>query len=179
MKRTRTILLATLAATGVAVAVAATAGPRYGGCQPGQGPGSGPMMQGEGYGPDGSQGSWGQGRHDPARHAQRLEQMHQRLAITDEQEPAWQAFVARMDAQRERMQAHHEQMRARWDADEALTLPERIARRTQMMNERLAAMADMTAALETLYGQLTPEQQKQLDQAPFMMGGGRHGPRGF
>ena len=66
MKRTRTILLATLAATGVAVAVAATAGPRYGGCQQGYGPGDGPMMQGEGYGPgSGKPGRLEQGRHDP------------------------------------------------------------------------------------------------------------------
>jgi Spy/CpxP family protein refolding chaperone len=175
MKRTRTILLATLAATGVAVAVAATAGPRYGGCQQGDGP----MMQGDGYGPGGGkQGRWEQGRHDPARHQQKLEKMHERLAITAEQEPAWQAFTAQMDAQRERMQAHHEQMRAQWDADEALSMPERIQRRAGFMTERLAAMQEMSAALETLYAQLTPEQQAQLDNAPFMMGG-RHGGRGF
>ena len=175
MKRMNKILLATLAATGLAVAVAATAGPRYGGCQQGYGPGDGPMMQGGGYGPGG--GKQG-GRHDPVRHQQRMEQMHQRLGITAEQEPAWQAFTAQMDAQRERMQAHHEQMRAQWDADDALTMPERIQRRSAFMTERLAAMQEMSAALETLYAELTPEQQAQLDSAPFMMGG-RHGPRGF
>jgi Spy/CpxP family protein refolding chaperone len=179
MKRTRTILLATLAATGVAVAVAATAGPRYGGCQQGYGPGDGPMMQGEGYGPgSGKPGRLEQGRHDPARHAQRLERMQQRLGITAEQEPAWQAFVVQMDAQRERMQSHREQKRAQWDADEALTVPERIQRRSEFMTERLAAMQEMAAALETLYTQLTPEQQELMDQAPIMRGG-RHGPRGF
>ncbi|NCF11076.1 MAG: hypothetical protein GWP66_10415 [Gammaproteobacteria bacterium] len=179
MKRTRTILLATLAATGVAVAVAATAGPRYGGCQQGYGPGDGPMMQGEGYGPgSGKQGRLEQGRQDPARHAQRLERMQQRLGITAEQEPAWQAFVVQMDAQRERMQSHREQKRAQWDADEVLTVPERIQRRSEFMTERLAAMQEMAAALETLYTQLTPEQQELMDQAPIMRGG-RHGPRGF
>ena len=169
MKRMNKILLATLAATGVAVAVSATAGPRYGGCQQGDGP----MMQG-----GGKQGLMEQGRHDPTRHQQRLEQMHQRLGITAEQEPAWQAFTTQMDAQRERMQAHHAQIRAQWDADEAVSMPERIQRRSEFMTERLAAMQEMSAALETLYAQLTPEQQAQLDNAPFMMGG-RHGPRGF
>jgi hypothetical protein len=175
MKRMNKILLATLAATGVAVAVTATAGPRYGGCQQGDGP----MMQGDGYGPGGGkQGRMEQGRHDPARHQQRMEQMRERLGITAEQEPAWQAFTTQMDAQRERMQAHHTQMRAQWDADEAVSMPERIQRRSEFMTERLAAMQEMSAALETLYAQLTPEQQELMDQAPIMRGG-RHGPRGF
>jgi uncharacterized protein (DUF3084 family) len=104
--------------------------------------------------------------------------MQQRLGITAEQEPAWQAFVVQMDAQRERMQSHREQKRAQWDADEALTVPERIQRRSEFMTERLAAMQEMAAALETLYTQLTPEQQELMDQAPIMRGG-RHGPRGF
>ncbi|MDX1593720.1 MAG: Spy/CpxP family protein refolding chaperone [Gammaproteobacteria bacterium] len=179
MKRTRTILLTTLAATGIVVAAAVAAGPRFGGCQQGYGPGDGPMMQGGGYGPGrGMHGGWHQGRYDPAMHEQRLEQMHERLAITAEQEPAWQAFVAQMDAQRARMQAHHEQMRTQWSADEALSLPERIQRHAEFMGERLGAMSDMARAAETLYGQLTPEQQAQLDRAPMAMGG-RHGPRGF
>ena len=179
MKRTRTILLATLAATGVAVAVAATAGSRYGGCQQGYGPGDGPMMQGEGYGPgSGKAGRWEQGRQDPARHAQRLERMQQRLGITAEQEPAWQAFVVQMDAQRERMQSHRDQMRAQWDEGVTLSTPERIQRRAEFMGERLAAMTEMAESVDTLYGQLTPEQQQLFDRAPFMKGG-RHGPRGF
>lgn len=179
MKRTSKILLTTLAATGVAVALVATAGPRYGGCQQGYGPGDGPMMQDGGQGPGGGKhGRWEQGRHDPVRHQQRMEKMHGWLDITAEQEPAWQAFTAQMDTQREHMQAHHAQMRAQWDGDEALSMPERIQRRSEFMTERLAAMQEMSAALETLYAQLTPEQQAQLDNAPFMMGG-RHGMRGF
>jgi Spy/CpxP family protein refolding chaperone len=47
-----------------------------------------------------------------------------------------------------------------------------------MMGERLQAMGEMAAAVETFYGQLTPEQQKKFDQGPMMMGG-RHARRGF
>ncbi len=176
MKRKSTILLVTLAAGGLAVAAAVSAAPPFGGCQ--QGPGGGAMMQGEGVGP-GMHGRGPQGRHDPARQAERMERMRGHLQITAEQEPAWQAFVAQMDAQRARMQAHHAQMKAQWDGDSGTSMPQRMQQRTALMGERLAAMGEVSAALETLYGQLTPEQQARLDRAPMMMGGGRHGMRGF
>jgi hypothetical protein len=201
MKRNRKILLATLLAGGVAAAAVVSAGPGFGpgGCAQGYGPGNGPMMQGQGYGPghgpmmqgqgdgpmmrgDGS-GPYGgmrggmhgrpdQGMHGPEAAAQRLERMHEQLGISAAQEPAWQAFAAKVAAQGERMQAHHETMRAQWSQGDELTAPERLQRRAEMMGERLGAMSEMADAVTTLYGELTPEQQKVFDQLQPM--GGHH-----
>ena len=180
MKRRNKIVLTTLLASGIATAVAVSAAPPagYGGCQQGYGPGNGPM-QGQGYGSGGGKhGRMQQGQHDPAMFEQRLDGLHDKLGISAEQEPAWQAFHDQAKAQGERMRAHRDTMRAQWSQSEALTTPERIRRRSELMSERLAAMNDMAVAVETLYGQLTPEQQKQFDQMPMMMGG-RHARRAF
>jgi hypothetical protein len=145
-------------------------GPGHGSMMQGQGYGHGPMMRGDGSGPyGGMHGRWEQG---PEAFAQRLERMHDRIGITAAQEPAWQAFAAKVAAQGERMQAHHEAMRAQWAQDDDLTAPERIQRRAEMMGERLGAMSDMAEAVTTLYGELTPEQQKLFDLMQPM--GGHH-----
>ncbi len=178
MKRSNKIFLTTLLATGIATAAVVSAAPGYGpgGCQQGYGPGSGPMMQGEGYGQGGGRhGRMQQGQRDPAAFEQRLDGLHDKLAITAEQEPAWQAFRDQAKVQGERMRAHRETMRAQWSQSETLTAPERIRRRSEMMSERLAAMNDMTTTMESLYGQLMPEQQKKFDQMPM----GRQQKRGF
>lgn len=178
MKRNRKILLATLLAGGVATAAVVSAGPGFGpgGCAQGYGPGNGPMMQGDGSGPYGMRGGmhgrWDQGVRGPEAFTQRLERMHDKIGISTEQEPAWQAFAANVAAQGERMQAHRETMRAQWAQDDDLTAPERIQRRAEMMGERLGAMSEMADAVTTLYGELTPEQQKVFDLMQPM--GGHH-----
>jgi len=179
MKRSSKIIVVTLLATGVAVAVSAAPGYGPGGCQQGYGPGNGPMMQGGGYGPHGGgmYGRWQKGEHGPAAIEQRIERIRDQLAITAEQEPAWQTFIGQVANQRERMSAHHDAMQAQWSQGNGLTAVERMQQRAALMSERLAAMGEMAQAVETLYGQLTTEQQKQFDQMPMMMG--RHQRRAF
>jgi len=185
MKRSSKIIVVTLLATGVAVAAAVCAAPGYGpgGCQQGYGPGNGngngPMMQGGGSGPHGGSmhGRWQKGEYGPAAIEQRIERIHDQLAITAEQEPAWQTFIGQVANQRERMSAYHDAMQAQWSQGNGLTAVERMQQRAALMSERLAAMGEMTQAVETLYGQLTTEQQKQFDQMPMMMG--RHQRRAF
>jgi len=181
MKRSSKIIVVTLLATGVAVAAAVSAAPGFGpgGCQQGYGPGNGPMMQGGGYGPHagGMSGRWQKGEYGPAAIEQRIERIHDQLAITTEQEPAWQTFIGQVANQRERMSAHHEAMQAQWSQGNGQTAVERMQQRSALMSERLAAMGEMAQAVETFYGQLTIEQQKQFDQMPMMMG--RHQRRAF
>ena len=114
MKRTNKILLTTLLATGIAATAAVTAAPGGG---PGGCPqGGGPMMQGDGYGPGGGgkHGRWQKGQRDPAAIEKRIEAVHDKLGIAEEQEPAWQAFTGKVRTQIEAMRDHRETMRTRW-----------------------------------------------------------------
>jgi len=139
-------------------------GPGMGMCsgkmQGGMGPG---MMQGGGPG---------------AMSAQHLTGMKTRLAITAEQEPAWQAFAAKAAEQATLMQAMHAQHQQAADANEAA--PDRMARHIGFMTQRLAGMQAMNAAMKDLYGVLTPEQRTVADQSFGHMGprGARHGMHG-
>jgi len=145
-------------------------GMMHGGPGMGMGPGK---MQG-GMGPGMMQGGGGPG----AMSAQHLTDMKTRLAITAEQEPAWQAFSAKAAEQATLMQAMHAQHQQAADANEAA--PDRMARHIGLMTQRLAGMQAMNAAMKDLYGVLTPEQRTVADQSFGHMGprGARHGMRG-
>ena len=152
----------TSVAAGLALAVAAvTYAQPSGGPGPGYGPG---MGMGMGMGP-------GHGRMagvDPVTMADsRLADMKAQLQITAAQETAWQEFAATAKQQAASMQAARAQM---WDS--AGTAPERMALRTQMMQQRTAGMTTMTNALTAFYAVLTPEQKAIADQS-FERGGHR------
>jgi Spy/CpxP family protein refolding chaperone len=149
-------------------------GPR-GGFGPGMmgaGPrgGYGPGM---GYGPRGGFGPGAQG--GPAANADaRLAFLKNELAITADQESAWQAFAKQTKQQAESMQA----LRAAAQAA-AKTAPERLEQRAQFAKQRAANMEARSAALKDLYAALTPEQKAVADQH---FGGWRMaqgGPRGY
>jgi Spy/CpxP family protein refolding chaperone len=97
------------------------------------------------------------------------------LQITAAQEPAWQAFTAAAKQQVAGMQA----MFAQVQRQDAGTAPERLALQSTLMQQRGAAMATMSNALNALYAVLTPEQRAIVDQQHAMMGsrGMRLGPR--
>ena len=107
-------------------------------------------------------------RHDPERHAQRMERMKARMAehqaqlkqnlqLTPAQEPAWNAFVARMQPQ-----ARTATPGGR-DSWTGLTTPQRLERMEAMKTQRDQAMAQRHDAIRSFYAQLTPEQQKTFD----------------
>jgi Spy/CpxP family protein refolding chaperone len=95
----------------------------------------------------------------------RLADMKAQLQITAAQESAWQGFVATAKQQALSMQAARAQM-----PESAGTAPDRMALRTQMMQQRTASMATMTNALNALYSVLTPEQKAIADQNFGMAG---------
>jgi len=154
MKRTHTVVAGVVAGIALAVAAATYAQP-FGGMGPGFGPG---MGMGSGHGP--------MAGVDPATMADsRLAEMKAQLQITATQETAWQAFVATAKQQAVSMQAARAGM-----SESAGAAPDRMALRTQMMQQRTASMATMTNAFGALYAVLTPEQKAIVDQNAGMMG---------
>lgn len=100
-----------------------------------------------------------------------LTAMHGQLGITMDQEPAWQAFAAAVGAQATAMQAFRTQMMQ----PTAATAPQRAALAQQFLQQRAQSAGAVTAALDTLYAQLTPQQRSILDLG-FSMGFGPGGP---
>ncbi len=111
------------------------------------------------------------GRGDPAaRMENRLSAMKAELQITPQQEPAWDAFMAQAKKQAAAMQSMRTTLfEAKGNA------PDRLAQRTQLMQERVAGMETMTAAMKTLYAQLSPTQQATLNQRFGPMAATRNG----
>jgi len=88
-------------------------------------------------------------------HAERQQQLRQALALTPEQEPAWQAYVARM--------APPVRPTSPADAVQTLTTPERLARMERFQTEHQAQMKARHDAIRSFYANLTPTQQKIYD----------------
>jgi len=174
MKRIHKILAGTVGALTLVAVTAVIAAPvgTFGGCD-GTGPGAagaGRMgwMHG-GMGPGGHDGMWAGGPVQMSE--QYLAQMKTQLAITSQQEPAWQAFAAKAAEQASLMQATHQQ---HWQAAGAdATAPARMAQQISSMTQHLAGMQAMNSALTNLYAVLTPEQRSLADQNFGQMG--RHG----
>lgn len=125
--------------------------------EPGAEPGC-PMMAHHGT------GKW----HEKAaaRWAQHQQALHEKLALSTEQESAWQAFT-------QAMQAPASAAGVRPDPEEMkqLTTPERLQRMgahrrhyARLMEERMDARE---AAMLSFYRQLTPAQQKIFDTEAF------------
>ncbi|MBV8685040.1 MAG: Spy/CpxP family protein refolding chaperone [Caulobacteraceae bacterium] len=103
--------------------------------------------------------------------ARRLKALHDVLEIRPDQEPAFQAFAAALQAQpseREPEAAPPEQDMS------ALTTPERLDRVAKQMRERearrRARFERFSGAVKTLYVALSPEQKRAFDALPDLMG---------
>lgn len=133
------------------------AGPGYG-MGYGMGPGYGMHGWGMGYGM-GPQAMFNAnaGNVDEGLAALKVE-----LAITAEQEPAWQAFARNAEQQNKNRQAWFAKMR---QARTAGSAPERLEQQTEIMKQRQAELQASAAALKNLYAALTPEQQAIADQS--------------
>jgi len=101
----------------------------------------------------------------------RLAFLKTELKITDTQLPQWNAFAEAMRAQAkvraERHDAHKAKREARGHGEherESKPLPERFSAMEKMMQERLQHVQRYRAAVEPLYGVLTPEQRKTADK---------------
>lgn len=179
MKRIQTIIATSTGVLALTLASALSAAP-YGagaGCDgSGPGPGAGRMgMHQGGMGPGMGPGMGGGFGVDAAAG---LATMKTKLAITAEQETAWQAFAMQSAEQSKQMQAMHAQHRAAVASD--TSAPAMMSLRIGAMTQRLAAMQAMNKALTDLYAVLTPQQRTIADLLFDQrgMGGQRHGMRG-
>lgn len=149
--------------------------------------GIGSVTLAQAYGPGGGQpGAMPMGRHaalhaDPAQRAeQRLNHLKDQLKITAAQEPLWQAYEQKVKAEA----GKGLQARQALAGDASLSAPERMAKKQNLLQERVNAMAGANASFNRLYEALTPEQKKVADQyaaqtaagAKKGMGGSRMGP---
>jgi hypothetical protein len=99
---------------------------------------------------------------------------HDKLKITADQEPAWQAFIAATKPQPHAMPQPQDRK-----AMAQMSTPERMEKGLQMMKEHQARMEAHLAAVKTFYAALKPEQQKIFDEAHRHMMHHRHGRHGW
>jgi hypothetical protein len=95
----------------------------------------------------------------PPAPARPLEQLHQALALTPQQQVFWQAYLDRLDAY---TQLHYRTRPAPAAGTE--TAVRQFARVIDQLQSRLAALEDIEHAVGKLYAALTPEQRKLADQ---------------
>lgn len=166
MKRSNKVILTAVTVVGISLASLSyvSANGRYDRC----GYGQGPMSMQDGGKSQGGRHGFGYGRSgDPvARMEQRLDMIKYKLRITEEQEPAWQAFEQSM---KQKMNSRVEARQAVRDAGKRMTVAERVER----MRNGAGQMTEMADAIEQLYGSLTSEQQKIADGMRPMGGMGR------
>lgn len=93
------------------------------------------------------------------------------LKITEAQMPQWNAFAEAARAAVATMRSAHEAMR---QADRPATVPERLARREQMLTARLEALRQVKEPAGKLYAALSDEQKQIADSLMSPMGMGRH-----
>jgi protein CpxP len=97
-------------------------------------------------------------KHDPAKFKERMEkrqaELHDKLALTANQEAAWKTFTASMAPAADHAKRPD---RAEWDK---LSAPERMEKMLDRSKQRQDAMATRLQAVKKFYAQLTPEQQK-------------------
>jgi protein CpxP len=97
-----------------------------------------------------------------ARRAAHQERLKTRLQLTPQQEPAWLAFVARMQPEKG---ARAQRENTKWSE---LTTPQRLDLMQARMAEREAAMGQRFEAIKSFYATLNPSQQKVFDGERIM-----------
>lgn len=157
MRNTTKIALAVGAALSLGLAAAElTAHPAdMGRGNEGQGHGMGYRMHGFGPGHGMGYGAF------PGAAAERLQDLKSELGITEQQAPAWQAFVDSVKQREESRQALFAKMR---ESRSAGSVPEMLAQRDEFFKQQQAERQAGTAALKDLYAALSPEQKTVADR---------------
>lgn len=123
----------------------------------------GPGMMG--YGPGHWRMGWAQGmcRGQPGHIEGRLAYIKVELKITEAQEPLWKAYANAARENGDAMLARCAAMMGQRDSA-ALTLPERLDLKEQLMAAQLDSVRALDKALKPLYAALNDEQKKSADQ---------------
>jgi hypothetical protein len=110
-------------------------------------------------------------RFDPgARAEQHLARLKTDLKLTAVQEPLWQAFADKVNAEAGKGQGAMRET----SQDLSLNAPDRMAKRTELMKERVTAMESVTASFRPLYDSLSADQKRVADLHAARMGSGGH-----
>ena len=109
---------------------------------------------------------------DPAAFAdKRLARLKADLKITEQQAPLWQDFADKVRSEAGKgMQAMRTQAQ-----DLSLSAPDRMARATETLRQRLTAMEAVNESFRHLYDSLSADQKRVADIHAAQMGRGRHG----
>jgi hypothetical protein len=109
---------------------------------------------------------------DPAAFAEKhLAGLKADLKITTQQEALWQDFASKAkDGAGKGFQAARGQSQ-----DLGLSAPERMAKATEMLKQRVAAMETVNESFKHLYDSLSPEQKRAADFHATQMARMRHG----
>jgi hypothetical protein len=83
------------------------------------------------------------------------------LAVTEAQQPQWNAFADALRAQARTMQAAHGEM---MQGGMQGTWPDRLAREEKALSAHLDSLKAIEAPARALYAVLSPEQQKKADE---------------
>lgn len=132
-----------------------------------------------GFGPQGGKAGWQ--RMAPEQMQERMSQradlhlarLELALALTPQQQPAWNAFKGAMTERATRMA---EEMAGRMQQEAPQTAIERMQRMEEMSTLRQAEMAETRKAVEGFYGTLSDAQKKVFD-ADFAAFGSKGGHR--
>ncbi len=165
MKRAMMTTAALALGLGLAVPVFAQQQPG-----PGAGPGAGP-----GRGMDDGRQFSRMCEDQEARQAGMLAFAEKKLNITDQQRAAWTKLADTVKASQKPIQ----DLCAKYkDQPMPTAAPARLERMENMMSARLTQLQQVRPALNDLYAQLTPDQQKQADQLLNRGGRGMGGGKG-
>lgn len=91
---------------------------------------------------------------------ERIQTMHQRLHITPEQEGAWNGFAQVM---RDNANAIEQDYRQRSDTLGNLSAADNLRNYARIEQDRAQGVQRLSAAFDTLYGQLSDQQKKTAD----------------
>jgi len=91
-----------------------------------------------------------------------LAKLKENLKITASQEAAWGAYSSSVKKQMLAFKEHRHMMR---EQGKSLTAVERMDDQVKFHEQQLANLKDTQSALKTLYGQLTPAQQKVFNDS--------------
>lgn len=101
---------------------------------------------------------------DPAATAHKhLAELKSELKLTKDQEPAWQTFSDKVNAQAKNMDAMRDKMKMD-RPDMPMSSPDRMEMMSGMMKDRAQMMATMADTVKTFYATLTPEQKSTFDK---------------
>ncbi len=92
-----------------------------------------------------------------------LNELKDKLNLTQEQQPAWQKFSTQVNDQAKKMAAMRDDMKSGTQSMPQ-TAPEHMAKMADMMKDRAQSMTTLSDALKVFYANLSSDQQATLDK---------------